>query len=135
MLGSCRISSSIATAFEIRVSRASIEVGGAEPIPASFAQANADGVAKVSFARPVGPGRATLRFAWDAAWSEPLSGLYVARMGGDAYAATQLEPCDARRVFPSFDEPRFKTPFDVTLTVPAAAVAISNGPVAAEESA
>ncbi len=122
-------------ARELRVSRASVEVAGSDPIPATFAQVNADGVAKVSFGRPVGPGRATLRFAWDAAWNEPLSGLYVARTGGDAYAATQLEPSDARRVFPSFDEPRFKTPFDVTLTVPAAAVAVSNGPVAAEEPA
>jgi len=38
-------------------------------------------------------------------------------------------------VFPCFDEPRFKTPFEVALTVPAAAVAVSNGPAAADEPA
>jgi alanyl aminopeptidase len=121
--------------LDLAVSSVSVEVAGAPAVPADFAQVNADGVARVSFARPVGPGRATLRVAWEAGWSDGLQGLYRARSGGDAYASTQLEPDDARRVFPSFDEPRFKTPFEVTLTVPEGAVAVSNGPAVAEEPA
>lgn len=120
---------------DLRVSRATIEGQGTGPLPASYAQVNDDGVVRVAFPRPVGPGRATLRLAWEASWGRNLVGLYLARGGGETYAATQLEAHFARRVFPGFDEPRFKTPFDVTVTVPAHEVAVSNAPVVAEEPA
>lgn len=117
---------------ELRVSRATVEAPGTGPLPASYTQVNEDGVVQLAFPRPLGPGRATLRFAYEAGWGKNLVGLYLARGGGETYAATQLESHFARRVFPGFDEPRFKTPFDVTLTVPARDVAVSNAPVAAE---
>ncbi|HET7827146.1 MAG TPA: M1 family peptidase, partial [Anaeromyxobacter sp.] len=119
----------------LRVSSAEVEVPGAGILPAAFAQVNDDGLAKVTFARTIGPGRATLRFAFEASWDGRLVGLYLSREGGETYASTQLESVYARRVFPSFDEPRFKTPFDVTLSVPAHAAAVSNAPVASEERA
>ncbi len=121
--------------LDLRVSRATVEAQGTGPLPASYTQVNEDGVVKVAFPRAVGPGRATLRFAFEASWGRNLVGLYLARGGGETYAATQLEAIFARRVFPAFDEPRFKTPFDVTLTVPAHDVAVSNAPLAAEEPA
>jgi alanyl aminopeptidase len=37
--------------------------------------------------------------------------------GGQHYVYTELEPIDARRVFPCFDEPRFKVPWQLTLKV------------------
>ena len=37
-----------------------------------------------------------------------------------------MEPISARYAFPGFDEPRFKTPFDITLTVPMDEVAVAN---------
>ncbi|HET7824624.1 MAG TPA: M1 family metallopeptidase, partial [Anaeromyxobacter sp.] len=119
----------------LRVSSAEVEVPGAGRLAAAFAQVNEDGLAKVTFARTIGPGRATLRFAFEASWDERLAGLYLSRAGGEIYASTQLEPIFARRVFPSFDEPRFKTPFDVSLTVPDGATAVSNAPVASERPA
>jgi alanyl aminopeptidase len=120
---------------DLRVSRATVEAQGTGPLPASYAQVNEDGVAKLAFPRPIGPGRATLRFTFEGSWGKNLVGLYLARGGGETYAATQLQSHFARRVFPGFDEPRFKTPFDVTLTVPANDVAVSNAPVAADEPA
>ncbi len=42
---------------------------------------------------------------------------------------TQFEAPDARRVFPGWDEPNFKTPYSVTLVGPAGQMAVSNMPV------
>jgi len=39
---------------------------------------------------------------------------------------TQMEPISARFAFPSFDEPGFKTPFDISLTIPTADTAVAN---------
>jgi alanyl aminopeptidase len=45
---------------------------------------------------------------------------------GDWYVVTHFEPADARRVFPCFDDPRFKVPWQVELTVPAGNMALTN---------
>ena len=39
---------------------------------------------------------------------------------------TKCEPCDARRVFPCFDEPHLKAIFSLTLTVPRSKVVLAN---------
>ena len=78
------------------------------------------------FSRPLPPGDVELRLAWDAPYDESLQGLYKVVDGERPYAFTQMEPADARRVFPCFDEPGFKTPFDLTLTVPKGQIAVAN---------
>ena len=47
--------------------------------------------------------------------------------------SSQLEPADARRIFPCWDEPAFKATFALTVTVPRAFMAVSNMPVTREE--
>jgi len=101
----------------------SATVDGAE---ARYAQVDPSGVAKVTLPRAIGPGKATLRFAWDAPYNQHLRGVYLARADGRAYASTHFEEISARYAFPGFDEPRFKTPFEVTLTGPADDVIVSN---------
>jgi len=54
------------------------------------------------------------------------TGLFRQHDGGDWYAFTQFEAVYARRVFPSFDEPDRKTPWQLTLEVPSALTAIAN---------
>src|SRR5262249_41451496 len=61
---------------------------------------------------------------------ERLRGFYRSQKDGDRYAATQFEAADARRAFPCFDEPEFKARFAVTLVMPSAVTAVSNGPQA-----
>jgi len=72
------------------------------------------------------PGPATLEIAFEAPFARSLSGLYRVEAGGDAYAFTQMEPLDARRAFPCFDEPSFKVPFSVSLVVREGDKAIAN---------
>ena len=42
---------------------------------------------------------------------------------------TQMEPEFARRAFPCFDEPGFKAPWKLTLTIPTNCTAFANSPV------
>ncbi|XP_026755320.2 aminopeptidase N [Galleria mellonella] len=48
-------------------------------------------------------------------------------------AATQLRPNNARRMFPCFDEPGYKTPFELSVVRPRTMIALSNVPVARTE--
>ncbi len=61
-------------------------------------------------------------------------GIFAQREGGKWYALTQFESIYARRAFPCFDEPGFKTPWQITLEVPSDLPAFSNTPVASEAS-
>jgi alanyl aminopeptidase len=54
------------------------------------------------------------------------TGLFRQNDEGNWYAFTQFEAVYARRVFPCFDEPDWKTPWQLTLEVPAALTAVSN---------
>jgi len=76
--------------------------------------------------RPIGPGEAEMDLDYDGPFGEKMRGLYRAQDHGAWYAFTQFEPTDARRAFPCFDEPAFKTPFDVAITVPQDLVAFAN---------
>jgi alanyl aminopeptidase len=121
-------------ARDLHVTSAEVETPDGGRTPARLDQVTSEGVARLALASPLGPGRATLRFAWDGAWGDTaLAGLYRSRGGQDAYVVTQFEAIAARRAFPCFDEPRFKTPFEITLTVAATDTAVSNAPVASQD--
>ncbi|HUL58491.1 MAG TPA: M1 family metallopeptidase [Anaeromyxobacteraceae bacterium] len=111
---------------DLEIATAMVEAAGEPPAAARWQQVNGDGLARLDLPREIGPGPATLRLSWSARWGA-VRGLYTSRAAGDAYASTQLEAIDARRVFPGFDDPRFKTPFEVTVVVPERLVAVSNG--------
>jgi alanyl aminopeptidase len=113
----------------LAISEATVAAAGAPPVPARWSEASPEGLARLELGTPAGPGEVTLRLAWDAPFGAT-TGLFRVQDGGAWYAATQLEPVDARAVFPGFDEPRFKTPFEVTLRVPEGAVAVGNAPEA-----
>ena len=97
-------------------------------LDAAFQQVNDDGLAKLAFGEALPAGQAVLELNYDAPFDRQLSGLYKVDNEGAAYAFTQFEAVRARQAFPCFDEPGFKTPFDVKLTVPRDDDAISNTP-------
>jgi alanyl aminopeptidase len=98
-------------------------------IPATWEQRTVDGVVRVELQEVLPAGRSTLHIEYTAAFDTPLRGLYRVESDGHTYAFTQFESISARLAFPCFDEPRFKTPFDVTLTVAADQIAAANTPV------
>jgi alanyl aminopeptidase len=80
----------------------------------------------LAFESPVPAGAARIELTYDAPFAPDLTGLYRVKEGGRDYAFTQFEATDARRAFPCFDEPGFKTPYDVTITAPRAMTALAN---------
>ena len=95
-------------------------------LTANYEQLDESGVVRLSFEDTLPAGNATLRFVYDAPFNRALTGLYKIVDQGDSYAFSQLEPISGRRIFPSFDEPRFKTPFDLEITVRAEHEIVSN---------
>jgi alanyl aminopeptidase len=81
----------------------------------------------------VGPGTALLSLHYRGPFNKQLAGLYRAEQAGRWYAYTQFEAADARKAFPCFDEPGFKVPFRVVLTVPREMKAFSNTPAIGEK--
>ena len=76
---------------------------------------------------PAGPAR--IGIGYTGILNDKLRGFYVSRANGRKYAVSQMEATDARRAFPSFDEPIYKATFDISLTIDDGDVAISNGAV------
>ncbi|MEZ4473714.1 MAG: M1 family aminopeptidase [bacterium] len=80
----------------------------------------------VTFAEPLPAGDVVLRFGWTAPLAAVPDGLYRVKEGEDWYAFTQFEALHARQAFPCFDQPEFKTPWQVTLRVPDGQWALAN---------
>jgi len=113
----------------LEVVQATVEING-RSIPARYSEVEpVTGVARLELESPVAEGRARLHFAHSAAYREGAEGLFLARVGDDRYVFSQLQAIDARRVFPGFDEPRFKTPFDVTVRAVQGDEVIANAPL------
>ncbi|ADO68428.1 M1 family metallopeptidase [Stigmatella aurantiaca] len=87
-----------------------------------------------TLASPAAPGPASLRITYEAAASvREVEGAFRTQESGDWYVFTQFEPLGARRVFPCFDEPGFKVPWQLSFHVPAGNVAVTNTPLLGEE--
>ena len=77
--------------------------------------------------RPVPAGAASIAVTYTGLLNDKLRGFYLSEANGRRYAVSQMEATDARRAFPSFDEPAAKATFDISLTIAATDTAISNG--------
>jgi aminopeptidase N len=58
---------------------------------------------------------------------------YPTERGPRRMISTHLEPADARRVFPCWDEPAFKASMALTVTIPRSFLAVGNMPITREE--
>ncbi|HSA93135.1 MAG TPA: M1 family metallopeptidase [Terriglobales bacterium] len=78
------------------------------------------------------PGPAEIHIRYTGILNGQLRGFYLSKGKGRNYATTQMEPTDARRAFPSFDEPALKATFAITLVVDEGDTAISNGRIVSD---
>ncbi len=88
--------------------------------------------------QPLKAGQYRLDLKFVGTLNDDLAGFYRSRYidlrGNEAYlATTQFEAPYARKAFPCFDEPLFKAPFTVTMTIPKHMIGVSNMPIVSEE--
>ncbi|MGA7220424.1 MAG: M1 family peptidase, partial [Candidatus Sulfotelmatobacter sp.] len=87
----------------------------------------------LSVEKPLSAGPATVHITYSGVLNSEMRGFYTGKDDqGRKYAATQFEATDARRAFPSFDEPDYKATFDITTTADKGQVAISNSKIASD---
>ena len=82
--------------------------------------------ATFTFAQALPAGRVRLSIEYKGILNDKLRGFYLSKTKLRRYGVTQFESTDARRAFPSFDEPALKATFDVALVVDAGDTAISS---------
>jgi aminopeptidase N len=82
--------------------------------------------ATFTFPQVLPAGKVHLAIAYGGILNNELRGFYLSKTEKRNYAVTQFESTDARRAFPSFDEPAFKATFNVALTVDKGDTVISN---------
>ena len=81
----------------------------------------------LKLASQIGPGPAIISIHYQGKLDEnAVAGPYRNKVAGDWYAFTTFTPIDARRAFPCFDEPRFKTPWEISIHIKRTDKAFSN---------
>ena len=93
--------------------------------------------ASFRFGRRLDPGRYRLTLNYSGVINTQAVGLfaldYDTPEGRKRALFTQFQAPDARRFFPSWDEPQFRTPYDLRVVVPAGQNVVSNMPEAGRE--
>ncbi len=100
-------------------------------IPLTWALGTYD-IVTATAAQPIAPGSYTLHGDFTTDFNTKAVSLYRLDTGGHAYSFTQFEAIDARGAFPCWDEPQYKIPWQITLTVPRTDLALSNAPIVRE---
>ena len=100
---------------EISFEEATVSTGGTTQ-KANVALDKAKEMATLSFEKEIQPGPASIHIKYTGILNDELRGLYLGKdKQARKYAVTQFEATDARRAFPSFDEPAYKATFDISV--------------------
>ena len=118
-------------ANHIDVARAALKEDGATLTPKVIP--GGDDFIGLAFDSPVKSGTAELELTYTGHLRlQDSSGVFRMEDNGNKYIFTQFEDTDARAAFPCFDEPNYKVPWQLTLTIPKTDAAVSNTPIAKE---
>jgi aminopeptidase N len=120
-----------------RVSLSDLKDGSRPPLAMDSSDISLDDeqqTATFRFPSTIQPGRYRLAIDYTGQIYTQAAGLfaldYDAPQGRKRALFTQFEAPDARRFFPGWDEPQFRTPYNLTVTVPADQDVIANMPQA-----
>lgn len=107
------------------------------PERADVALDAASETATFTFAQPLAAGAHRLRIEFTARINKFDRGFFFVDYPTDAgvkrLLTSKLEPADARRIFPCWDEPAFKANFKLTVVIPRHLLAVGNMPITKEE--
>jgi cytosol alanyl aminopeptidase len=118
-------------ATEIAIRQASVRAGSRQQTAA--VEPGNENFIGLRFPMEVPVGAAHLHIQYEGRIStKSTAGIFQGRDANISYLYTQFESTDARRAFPCFDQPNFKTPWQVTLHIKKENLAISNTPQTAE---
>jgi alanyl aminopeptidase len=107
--------------------------GGGNRVEASYEERHPSGVALLTLGQVVEAGPATLHFTYDAPFNTAVNALFKVVRGEHSYAASQLQAIAGRQIFPGFDEPGFKVPFDLIVVARPDDIVVTTTPEASSE--
>ena len=87
------------------------------------------GFTTATSATTIPAGSYTLEIEFSNDFDRRATSLYRVEAGGNDYTFTQFEAIDARGAFPCWDEPGYKIPYQLTISVPETDDAVSNTPI------
>ncbi|MBA3391006.1 MAG: M1 family metallopeptidase [Deltaproteobacteria bacterium] len=117
--------------YHLTIAKAVARAGGREI--ALAVTPKGEDLLEIRAAQPLDPGAWTLAFDYTGELDRVnTTGAFKQTVADRTYVYTQLEAVYARRVFPCFDEPDSKVPWQLTLDIPKPLVAASNTPVTSE---
>lgn len=118
--------------FRIDIKRATLKVG-TQVLAASVIAGDEQFIGlQFESMLPTGKARLAIEYSGQLSATET-RGLFKQKEGGEWYLFSQFESTSARRAFPCFDQPNWKTPWTLALTVRRDHIAVSNSPVLGEE--
>ena len=107
--------------------------GASGAIPVTISEAGDRGTQKATTQTDLAAGDYTFAIDFSKPYNTKAVGLYKGKFEGKGYLFTQFESLDARKAFPCWDEPIYKIPWNMTITVPMQQVAVFNTPVDKEQ--
>jgi aminopeptidase N len=113
---------------EIQFQNVTIAAGGAIQTAAVASNEKAE-QSTFSVPQQIADGPATIHVQFTGILNDKLRGFYLSQTARRRYAVTQFEATDARRAFPSFDQPDMKAVFHITLIADKGDIAISNSTI------
>src|SRR5229473_3376307 len=116
---------------EIAFTETTIAAGGSVQT-ASVSLDGKNETATLAVPKAIPAGVADIHIRYKGVLNDQLRGFYLSQTSRRRYAVTQFEATDARRAFPSFDEPAYKAVFRVTLVIDKGDTAISNGRIVSD---
>jgi hypothetical protein len=124
-------SSIVLNAAEIAFTETTISSGGSTQT-ARVTTDEPHETATLTVPNAIPAGAADIHIRFTGILNDKLRGFYLSQTARRRYAVTQFEATDARRAFPSFDEPASKAVFRITLVVDKGDTAISNGRIVSD---